>query len=148
MATNQVCIGIDVSKDQLDLAIEGTESVKRFENTAAGHARLIASLRCTSTHRVVLEATGGYERAIVAVLLAEGLPVVVANPRQVRDFARATGKLAKTDTIDALVLARFAKVIDFVGLEQLAFMLLVTPAGRRAYASCCLVLNRRPLEAW
>lgn len=73
---------------------------------------MVGQLKSQPIERVVLEATGGYERAAVAALLAEGLPVVVANPRQVRDFAKATGKLAKTDAIDALVLARFAQVIQ------------------------------------
>jgi transposase len=110
----QAWIGIDVAKDALDLAIDGVESVKRFQNDAAGHAALCQHLRSWDVQRVVLEATGGYQRALVAALLVAvpgGLPVVVVNPRQVRDFARATGKLAKTDAIDARVLARFARAI-------------------------------------
>jgi len=106
-----VCVGIDVAKRHLDVAVHGTPSVARFENTPAGHRMLLDHLGAWTLCRVVLEATGGYERAAVAALLAGGLPVVVINPRQVRDFARATGQLAKTDAIDARVLARFAQVI-------------------------------------
>jgi transposase len=109
-------IGIDVAKAHLDLAIDAPGSggplPSRVENTPEGHALLIEHLSRFQVARVVLEATGGYERPVVAAMLAQGLPVVVANPRQVRDFARATGKLAKTDTIDAAILARFAKVIE------------------------------------
>lgn len=112
MAKSSVYIGIDVSKDFLDVALSGIQRVKRYANTPAGHQEMIGQIKSQPIERVVLEATGGYERAAVAALLAEGLPVVVANPRQVRDFARATGKLAKTDAIDALVLARFAQVIE------------------------------------
>ena len=107
----ELWIGIDVAKDHLDLAAEGSGAVTRFENTADGHAALLEHLGDADVKRIVLEATGGYERALVAALLVADLPVVVANPRQVRDFARATGKLAKTDTIDARGLARFAAVI-------------------------------------
>lgn len=112
MAKSNVYVGIDVSKDFLDVALSGIQRVKRYANTLAGYQEMIDKLKSQPIERVVLEATGGYERAAVAALLAEGLPVVVANPRQVRDFARATGKLAKTDAIDALVLARFAQVIE------------------------------------
>lgn len=108
----EVYVGIDVAKTHLDVATTDAQRVKRYGNTSAGHQELIDQIKSWRIERVVLEATGGYERAIVATLLAEGLPIVVANPRQVRDFARATGKLAKTDAIDALVLARFAKVIE------------------------------------
>lgn len=109
---SKVCIGIDVSKDHLDVAVDGVEAASRFENTPTGHQSLISHLGKKQVHRILLEATGGYERAVVTAMLAEGLPIVVANPRQVRDFARAVGQLAKTDAIDAHVLARFAKVIE------------------------------------
>jgi len=108
---NEVCIGIDVAKAHLDLAIFGHEANERFTNDPAGHAALVEHLANRNVQRIVLEATGGYERAAVAALLDAGLPVVVANPRQVRDFARATGKLAKTDAIDAQVLAHFAHAV-------------------------------------
>ena len=109
---DSVFVGIDVAKAHLDVAIEGDKACATFDNTAAGHTSLLEHLRGQTIERVVLEASGGYERSVVAVMLAKGWPVVVANPRQVRDFARAIGQLAKTDTIDARVLARFAKVIE------------------------------------
>lgn len=84
----------------------------RFANTPAGHAAIVAHLSAVDVRVIVIEATGGYERAIVAELAAAGLPVVVVNPRQVRDFARALGRLAKTDRIDAAVLADFGVAIQ------------------------------------
>lgn len=108
-----VCVGIDVSKQSLDLATDPAHATPPFANDAQGHGAIVQHLKGLGPIKlIVLEATGGYERAIVAALLAAGLPVVVANPRQVRDFAKATGKLAKTDRIDALILARFARTID------------------------------------
>lgn len=104
-------IGIDVSKDHLDLADDTSATVTRFANTPDGHRAIVQRLRTQGVQRVVLEATGGYERAAVATLVAAALPVVVVNPRQARDFARATGQLAKTDAIDARILARFARVM-------------------------------------
>jgi transposase len=80
-------------------------------NEEAGVAALVARLRSLRPALVVCEATGGFERAVIAALAAAGLPVVVANPSQVRDFARATGQLAKTDRLDAQILARFAEAI-------------------------------------
>lgn len=113
---DSVYVGVDVAKAHLDLAIDADGSsdcsTRRFENTSDGHALLIEQVSRFQVERIVLEATGGYERSVVAAMLAQGLPVVIANPRQVRDFARATGQLAKTDAIDALILARFAKVIE------------------------------------
>ena len=107
-----VCVGIDVSKDQLDLATDPGDGAHAFANNPDGHRQLLEHLQTLQVQAIVLEATGGYERAVVAAMLAAELPVIVVNPRQVRDFARATGKLAKTDRIDAAVLARFARTID------------------------------------
>jgi transposase len=101
-------IGIDVAKAHLDVAFGHDGTVSRFDNDPDGHTALVEQLQSCSTQRVVLEATGGYERPIVAAMLAAKLPVVVVNPRQVRRFAQALGQLAKTDAIDARVLARFA----------------------------------------
>lgn len=103
-------VGIDVSKAWFDLhVLEGL--CQRFDNTPAGRRALREALEPLSIERVVLEATGGYERLLVAELAAAGLPVVVVNPRQVRDFAKALGLLAKTDAIDARVLALFAQAV-------------------------------------
>jgi len=101
-------VGVDVAKAELVVSI--VPSAERFsvENDERGVRTLVERLRAVSPTLIVLEATGGYELLGVAALAAAGLPVVVVNPRQVRDFARATGQLAKTDRIDADLLARFA----------------------------------------
>lgn len=101
-------VGIDVSKSWLDVAVWGRDGVVRVENDATGVSSLACEFGQTRPERIVLEATGGLEKALVKGLQQQGLPVVVVNPRQVRDFARATGRLAKTDKIDAQVLAHFA----------------------------------------
>jgi len=108
--------GLDVSKDHLDLALPD-QGLGRFPNTPAGIKDLLHWLQeatageGTADALIVLEATGGYQRAAAATLAAEGIPVVVINPRQVRDFAKATGQLAKTDDVDAQILALFAERI-------------------------------------
>jgi transposase len=104
-------VGIDVSKAQLDIALrpEGRFVVPNDETT--GRAHVVEHLRALPVALIVLEATGGLELPLIGALVAAGLPVVVANPRQVRDFAKATGKLAKTDPLDAQILAHFADVI-------------------------------------
>jgi len=103
-------VGIAVSKAQLDIALrpEGRFAVP---NDEPGRARVIARLQALPVALIVLEATGGLELPLTGALVAAGLPVVVANPRQVRDFAKATGTLAKTDSLDAQILAHFADVI-------------------------------------
>ena len=112
-ATSPV-VGIDVSKSRLDVSVWPTSSThpSAFDNHPKGHAALIAWLQDVAPRLIVLEATGGYQRPVVAALAAAGLPVVVVNPRQVRDFARAVGILAKTDALDAAVLARFGASIN------------------------------------
>ena len=99
-------LGIDVAQAHLDLALHPTGETWTVPRSRGGLRRLRARLEAVRPTRIVLEATGGYERAVVAAL--DGLPVVVVNPRQTRDFARAHGILAKTDRLDASVLARFA----------------------------------------
>ena len=101
-----VAVGIDVAKAQLDVAVEPTGTTWTVPRSPAGLRRLHAQLTALQPTRIVLEATGGYEDAVVAALA--DLPVVRVNPRQTRDFARAHGRLAKTDRLDAQVLARFA----------------------------------------
>jgi transposase len=110
MARVQVFVGIDVSKAQLDVALrpEGRFAVP---NTEVGIAQVLTRLQAVSPTLVVLEATGGLEIPLTGALAAAGMPVVVVNPRQVRDFAKATGKLAKTDALDAQTLAHFAEVM-------------------------------------
>ena len=107
--------GIDVAKGHLDLAIRedsGEVETCRFDNNPEGIDRLEELLCEVDPEQIVLEATGGYERPVSAALAAAGLPVAVVNPRQTRDFARATGRLAKTDEIDARVLAFFGERIQ------------------------------------
>jgi transposase len=107
--TAAVYVGIDVAKAELALDTRPAPAPWTAANDAAGVRDTVARLTALAPALVVLEATGGYELALVAALSAAGLPVVVVNPRQVRDFARATGQLAKTDRIDAGVLALFGE---------------------------------------
>jgi transposase len=104
-------VGIDVSKAVLDRASLPEGTPRRFANDEAGMAEIVAELKESGVERIVLEATGGYETTLAAALAAANLPVVVINPKRVRDFAKASGILAKTDKIDAQVLARFGQVI-------------------------------------
>ena len=107
-AHTDVAVGIDVAKAQLDIAVEPTGTTWTVPRSRGGLRRLQEQLQALQLTRIVLEASGGYERIVVATLSAASLPVVRVNPRQTRDFARAHGVLAKTDRIDAGLLARFA----------------------------------------
>jgi transposase len=107
-ATELGFFGVDVSSQKLDVAEHGVEAAETFENAPAGIAALVERLRQREVRLIVVEATGGYERRLVAQLSVAALPVVVINPGQVRHFARAAGITAKTDRLDAAVLARFA----------------------------------------
>jgi transposase len=107
----EVFVGIDVSKDTLEVAIWPQEERMSFAQTDDGLSLMADFIQPFSPCLVVLEATGGLERAAVATLAARSFPVVVVNPRQVRDFAKATGILAKTDKLDALGIAKFAQAI-------------------------------------
>jgi transposase len=105
-------LGIDVAKAQLEFAHRPSGDAGVVVNDDAGIRELVTRGQALTPTLIVLEATGGYEAAVVAALAATGLPVVVANPRQVRDFAKATGQLAKTDALDAQVLALFAERVQ------------------------------------
>jgi transposase len=104
-------VGVDVSKAHLDVAISGETEVVREGNDEAGVQRVCDRLRTLNPVLIVMEATGGFEATAAAALNDAGLAVAVVNPRQVRDFAKATGRLAKTDRIDAQVLAHFAEAV-------------------------------------
>ncbi len=108
------CVGVDVSKATLDVAIHGSSEVRSFANSVLGFRKVAAWLLPQSPSQVVLEATGGYEQAALDALFFAGLPMVRINPRQVRDFAKASGQLAKTDRLDARVLAQLAATIPLV----------------------------------
>lgn len=111
MNPNECFVGIDVSKATLEVGVLPQETFWSSPNNEAGREELVTRLCAMAPTLIVLEATGGYEAVIAAQLAAAGLPVVVMNPRQVRDFAKACGKLAKTDRIDARLLALYAKTM-------------------------------------
>ena len=105
-------VGIDVAKGRLDLAMRPTGDHWHVANDAMGIAQLVTRLDALRPALLALEATGGDERAVVSALAGAGLAVAVVNPRQVRDFATATGQLAQTDTLDAAALAQFAEALQ------------------------------------
>jgi len=104
-------VGIDVSKDRLDVHVLPSGEAFAVARNGEGLERLAAALSALAPALVVLEATGGFELTVAAALAGAGLPLAVVNPRQIRDFARATGRLAKTDALDAEIIARFAERI-------------------------------------
>jgi transposase len=110
----RILIGVDVCKDFLDAHARPATVSQRFTNTAAGIEQLVAWVQALAPERIVFESTGPYQKAAVGALLAADLPAVVVNARQVRDFAKGTGQLAKTDAIDAGILAHFGEVVATV----------------------------------
>ncbi len=145
MSVLSVTVGIDVAKAHVDVCVLGVASgVQRFANDADGHSALTAALLPLGAGLVVMEATGGYEAALACALQASGLPVAVLNPRQARDFARSMGRLAKTDAVDARMLAEMAAVL--VHREDLArFVRPVADECQQWLAA--LVTRRRQLLA-
>jgi transposase len=111
---NRILIGVDVCKDFLDAHARPAAVSKRFPNTPPGIEQLLAWAQPYAPERIVFESTGPYQKAAVGALLAAQLPAVVVNARQVRDFAKGIGQLAKTDTIDAGILAHFGEVVATV----------------------------------
>ena len=109
--THETFVGIDVSKDRLDIALRPTEESWSVPSDEASIASLFDRLKAIKPTLIVVEATGGFEVPVSSALAAAALPVVVINPRQVRDFAKSTGRLAKTDAIDAQVLAQFGQAV-------------------------------------
>lgn len=109
-ASPNVFVGIDVSKEWLDIAVRPAGTAWRAAQDEAGTTELVKRLKRLRPQLVVMEASGGYERLVVVALATAGLPVAVVNARQVRDFARSQGKLAKTDRLDAAVIAQFGEV--------------------------------------
>lgn len=143
MSDISVVVGIDVAKDHLDVAAQGAQlDVVRYGNDAEGHSALAAALQPLEVGLVVMEATGGYEAALACALQASGLAVAVVNPRQARDFAKSMGCLAKTDGIDAHLLAEFAAVL--VRRKDLgSFIRPLTDGEQQALAA--MVTRRRQL---
>ena len=111
MSAPQVFVGIDIAKAQPDMALRPTGECWAVTNDEPGITALVAQLQAVQPTLIVLEARGGYPRAVVAALAASALPVVVVNPRQVRDFAKAPGQLAKTHVLDARAVAHFAEAV-------------------------------------
>jgi transposase len=111
MESRRLFVGIDVGKYHVDIALSGEREVSRFKNTDEGIEEILRLLEGRAVELVVLEASGGYERQILASLLGAGIPAVAVNPRQARDYAKALGKLEKTDAVDARMLARFAESV-------------------------------------
>jgi transposase len=143
MSASSVVVGIDVAKAHVDVWVLGAQfDTQRLDNEADAHSALAAALQPLSVALVVMEATGGYEVALACALQAAGLPVAVVNPKHARDFARSMGRLAKTDRIDARMLAELAGVL--VRRDDLArFIRVPTHAQQQALAA--LVTRRRQL---
>lgn len=135
---NKVVAGIDVSKAMLDAAVLPSGEVLQFGNDVNGIEELARKLQSAAVDLVVMEATGGYETAVATALVATGFRVAVVNPRQIRDFAKATGRLAKTDRIDAQVIAAFGQAIEPE---------IVRPADDDARELEALLVRRRQLVA-
>ncbi len=155
MSGSSVFVGIDVAKAHLDVAALGAKlGAERFENDAEGHTALAAALQPLGVALVVMEATGGYEAALACALQAAGLAVAVVNPKQARDFAKSMGRLAKTDRIDARILAELAAVLarrddlarfirPLTDLQQQQLAALVT---RRRQLLTMLIAERQRLQ--
>ena len=149
MTTQENFVGIDVSKDTLDVEVSPAGERMSFQNSEDGLDFMVDFIRPFSPRLVVLEATGGLERMAVAVLAAKGLPVVVINPRQVRDFAKAKGILAKTDKIDAGVIADFAQSIrpEIRPLKDLEAQELEAVVSRRRQINRMLTAEKNRLHS-
>jgi len=131
-------IGIDISKNSFDVYVTSTGESRRFDYTEKQVKVFIYWVSSLKPTLILLEATGGYEQRLVAEILARGLPAKVMNPRQIRDFARAAGRLAKTDKIDAQIIAQYAALFKPPPQEKIDDLALKVKA---------LVARRRQLMA-
>ena len=149
MEQHGIYVGIDVAKARVDVAIRPGGDRREVSNDQAGIAALVAQMQQLGPAALVLEATGGLELPLVAALAAASLPVVVVNPRQVRDFAKATGRLAKTDSLDAAVLAHFAEAVrpPLRPLRDGETQVLSSLAARRQQVMTMLVAERNRLSS-
>ncbi|HEY5322082.1 MAG TPA: IS110 family transposase [Caldimonas sp.] len=155
MSASSVVVGIDVAKVHVDVRVLGAQlEAERFDNEPDAHSALAAALKPLGVALVVMEATGGYEAALACALQAAGLPVAVVNPRQARDFAKSMGQLAKTDRIDARMLAELGATLarrddlaDFIrplaDAQQQALAAMVT---RRRQLVTMLLSERQRLQ--
>ena len=148
MEQEAIYVGVDVAKAQVDVAVRPAEDGWLVANDDAGIGQLVSKLKTLEPALVVMEASGGLELPLVAALAVEELPVVVVNPRQVRDFAKATGKLAKTDALDAAVLAHFAEAVKppVRSLRDAETQALNSLAARRHQVMSMLVSERNRLS--
>ena len=142
-------VGVDVSKAQLDVAVRPSGARWDVSRDEAGIRQLVSRLKALEPVMVLLEASGGLELSLVAALAAKAVSVVVVNPRQVRDFAKATGKLAKTDALDAAVLAHFAAVVrpPVRPLRDAETQALGSLVGRRHQVMTMLVSEKNRLSS-
>ena len=147
MEQEAIYVGIDVAKAQLDVAVRPADDRWEVSHDDAGIGQLVSQLKNLKPAMALVEASGGLELSLVATLATEGLPVVVVNPRQVRDFAKATGKLAKTDALDAAVLAHFANVIrpSVRPLRDAEAQVLISLTARRHQVMTMLVSEKNRL---
>jgi transposase len=148
METSFIFVGIDVSKKHLDVALRPSGEVFQVANNATGLDHLVHRLHLARPRLIVLEASGGYELMALATLRQADLPAERVNPRRVRDFARATGILAKTDRLDALVLARYAETVQpalrpFPEAEHLELVALM---GRHRQLTEMVVMEKNRLD--
>ena len=149
MEQEAIYVGIDVAKAQLDVAVRPGDDRWEVSHDDAGIGQLVPRLKALEPVMVLLEASGGLELPLVAALAAAAVPVVVVNPRQVRDFARATGKWAKTDALDAAVLAHFAEVVrpPVRPLRDAETQVLNSLVARRHQVMTMLVSEKNRLSA-
>ena len=149
MEQEAIYVGIDVAKAQVDVAVRPTDDRWEVPHDQAGIRKLVSHLKTLQPAMVLLEASGGLELPLVAALATKEVPVVVVNPRQVRDFARATGKLAKTDSLDAAVLAHFAEAVQppVRPLRDAETQALNSLAARRHQVMTMLVSEKNRLSA-
>ena len=149
MEQHGIYVGIDVAKARVDVAIRPGGDKREVSNNQAGIAALVAQMQQLNPAALVLGATGGLELPLVAALAAASLPVVVVNPRQVRDFAKATGRLAKTDSLDAAVMAHFAEAVrpPLRPLRDAETQVLSSLVARRQQVMTMLVAERNRLSS-
>jgi transposase len=139
-----LCVGVDVSKDRLDVHVRPSGEAFVVARDGKGLEELVERLRALAPRLIALEATGGFETIVAAAVAGAGLPLVVVNPAQVRHFAQAVGKRAKTDPIDAAVIAHFVEAVkpELRALPDEAQRLLAELVGRRRQIIEMLVAER------